>query len=358
MAISSSNGTVAAWGLNNEGQLGNGTLSTYGVPAMVSNITGITHIAAGGYHSLAISCTAPAAPTLNSATGDCNGVNLAWTAPTSGCTSSYNVYRSTNATCPVGTLTKVATALTATSYADTSAVAGTTYTYVVRGCCDLYGTNESANSNCLPATRTAVPAVPAAPGVADVDPCALSGVSITWSDVAGAAGYDLRVDSATTVTGVTSPYTYSPGNSSPHTYQVRSKNTCGSSSWSTGTAGTDAVCAVPPETSAGTGGASTAMTWSADKYTIGWQAVSGIVSGYRLYRGVPVNLPNLLSTSTDSCTRYDGTSLSYTLNTTTDQPAAGSFYWFLVDAYNGAGEGSAGNATAGARIVNSSGTCP
>jgi hypothetical protein len=100
------------------------------------------------------------------------------------------------------------------------------------------------------------------------------------------------------------------------------------------------------------------MTWSADKYTIGWQAVSGIVSGYRLYRGVPVNLPNLLSTSTDSCTRYDGTSLSYTLNTTTDQPAAGSFYWFLVDAYNGAGEGSAGNATAGARIVNSSGTCP
>lgn len=358
MAISSSNGTVAAWGLNNWGQLGNGTLSTYGVPAMVSNITGMTHIAAGGYHSLAISCTAPAAPTLDSATGDCSGVNLAWTAPTTGCTSSYNVYRSTNTTCPVGTLTKIATAVTTTSYADTSAVAGTAYTYVVRGCCDLYGTNESSNSNCLAATRTAVPAVPAAPGVADVDPCALSGVSITWSDVTGAAGYDLRVDSATTVTGVTSPYTYSPGNSNLHNYQVRSKNTCGSSSWSTGTAGTDAVCAVPPETSAGTSGASTAMTWSEDKLTIGWQAVSGIVSGYRLYKGVPADLPNLLSASTDSCTRYDGALLSYTLNTTTDMPTDGNFYWFLVDAYNGAGEGSAGNATAGARIVSSSGSCP
>ncbi len=361
MAISSSNGTVAAWGLNNQGQIGNGTLSTSGVPVMVSNITGMTHIAAGGYHSLAISCTAPGAPTLNSATGDCNGVNLAWTAG-SGCTTAYNVYSSANTSCPVGTLTKIAGPITATSYSDTTIAAGATRTYVVRAACDAYGTAESPNSNCLAGTRLVTPAAPAAPGVADVDPCALSGVSISWSAVTGATGYDMQVDGSTVVSGVTSPYTYSPGNSSSHSYQVRSKNTCGSSSWSTGTAGTDAVCPVPGETSPGTGGAATGMTWSSDKGTISWQAVSGTVSGYRLYKGVPANLPNLLNSSTDSCTRYDGTSLSYTLNTTTDAPSSGGFYWFLVDAYNGAGEGSAGNARIGTtlvgRTVNSSGACP
>ncbi len=350
-------GSVKAWGYNGYGELGNGGNTDSDVPVLVSTINGMTHIAAGGYHSLAISCTVPGAPTITSATGDCNGVTLSWTAG-SGCTTSCNVYRSPNTACPVGTLTKIAGPITATSYSDTTIAAGATRTYVVRGACDAYGTNESLNSNCMAATRLAVPAAPAAPAVADVDPCALSGVSISWSGVTFATGYDLRVDSTTVVTGVTSPYTYSPGNSSSHNYQVRSKNSCGSSGWSTATSGTDAICPVPSETSPGTGGAATGITWSSDKVTIGWQAVAGTVSGYRLYKGVPADLPNLLSASADSCTRYDGSSLSYALNTSTDVPSSGSFFWFLVDAYNGAGEGSAGNATAGARIVNSTGTCP
>ena len=60
----------------------------------------------------------------------------------------------------------------------------------------------------------------------------------------------------------------------------------------------------------------------------------------------------------DSCTKYTGAATS--TNTITEDPAGvtGRFYWYLVTGSNGAGEGTAGSATAGARVVNSSGTCP
>jgi hypothetical protein len=199
-------------------------------------------------------------------------------------------------------------------------------------------------------------AAPSAPGVADVDPCVLSGVSITWGSVSGATGYDLQVDGGAITTGVTSPYTYSPGDSNSHTYAIRAKNATCTSAFSSTTAGTDAICPPPPETATG-GDLSTAQTWS-DKNNQTWPAVSGIVTGYRLYRGQKADLANLLNSNTDSCTRYDGAA---TTASTPDDPttlSAGDFYWYIVDAYNGAGEGSAGNATAGPRIVNSTGVCP
>lgn len=222
-------------------------------------------------------CTAPGAPTLNSAAGDCNGVNLAWTAG-SGSTSSYNVYRSTNTSCPVGTLTKIAGPIITTSYSDTSAVAGTTYTYVVRGACDAAGTVESANSNCLAGTRSSTPAAPAAPGVADISACAQSGVTLTWGSVTGATSYDLYVDATTTVTGVTSPYTYNPGNTSSHNYQVRANNTCGSSAWSTATAGTDANGGLSAPAAPGVADISACAM---SGVTITWSAVTG-ATGYDL----------------------------------------------------------------------------
>src|SRR5260370_1064806 len=52
-------GTVSAWGLNGNGQLGNGTLTTtspFGIdtPGPVSGLSGVTAIAGGGFHSLAL----------------------------------------------------------------------------------------------------------------------------------------------------------------------------------------------------------------------------------------------------------------------------------------------------------------
>jgi alpha-tubulin suppressor-like RCC1 family protein len=49
-----SDGTVMAWGDNREGQLGNGTLRNSSVPAPVKSLSGVTAIAAGALHSLAV----------------------------------------------------------------------------------------------------------------------------------------------------------------------------------------------------------------------------------------------------------------------------------------------------------------
>ncbi|MBI4331705.1 MAG: hypothetical protein HY673_10540, partial [Chloroflexi bacterium] len=47
-------GTVRAWGLNAYGQLGDGTTTDSNIPVQVNGLSGVVAIAAGGFHSLAI----------------------------------------------------------------------------------------------------------------------------------------------------------------------------------------------------------------------------------------------------------------------------------------------------------------
>lgn len=49
-----SNGTVMAWGLNNDGQLGDQTTTNRSSPVPVSGLSDVVAIAAGGFHSLAL----------------------------------------------------------------------------------------------------------------------------------------------------------------------------------------------------------------------------------------------------------------------------------------------------------------
>lgn len=111
------------------------------------------------------------------------------------------------------------------------------HTYEVRG---RSSTCTGAWSSATSTSDANGISTPAAPSVADVSACALSGGQVTWGAVSGATAYDLLVDGTTTVAGVTSPYTYSPGNSSSHTYQVRGRSASCSSPYSAGTAGVDA----------------------------------------------------------------------------------------------------------------------
>ena len=74
---------------------------------------------------------------------------------------------------------------------------------------------------------------------------------------------------------------------------------------------------------------------------------------------VKADLPNLLTGGTDSCTRAttpDASSNTATGITEDPSGVTGRFYWYLVTGLSWT-EGSAGNATAGLRTVNSSGGC-
>ncbi len=83
-----------------------------------------------------------------------NGNTLSWTASADAKVTGYNVYRAGSA---AGDYTKLADKVTAATYADTSAVAGTTYYYVVTA---VTAANESYYSDAASTTLQAV-AVPA-----------------------------------------------------------------------------------------------------------------------------------------------------------------------------------------------------
>ena len=96
------------------------------------------------------------------------------------------------------------------------------------------------------------------------------------------------------------------------------------------------------------------MNWDS-KTAASWTPAAGATS-YSLYRGVAGDLSKLLTPATDSCTRV--TTPTTAATGITENPAPGTFTWWLVRASNTNGTGSAGSATTGTRIQNASGTCP
>ncbi|HEX4826333.1 MAG TPA: putative Ig domain-containing protein [Candidatus Polarisedimenticolaceae bacterium] len=126
----------------------------------------------------------------------------------------------------------------------------------------------------------------------------------------------------------------------------------------------EGVCCLPPGGECGTVTLQTCsipveaapLNWI-DKDTLAWPSVAGAWS-YNLYRGTRSSLPALLDGTANSCTVYEGAAA---LSWGAGDPSLlqeGDFYWYLVTAVNTAGEGSAGDASAGFRTVNSSGACP
>jgi hypothetical protein len=99
------------------------------------------------------------------------------------------------------------------------------------------------------------------------------------------------------------------------------------------------------------------LRWSpGGKTSIEWESIAG-ATFYSVYRGERGDLSNLLNPVADSC-RRTVTTTPVTGNVLVETPPAGSFYWYLVRAANGAGQGPAGNATAGPRSQESTGDCP
>ncbi len=125
-----------------------------------------------------------------------------------------------------------------TEFTDTTGTVGTAYLYTVRywNCGDLYV--ETAG---VTVADNTAPAAPAQPTVRDASACYQSGVWITWTAVAGATGYDLRVDGSTEITDVTQSHWYDPGDMTEHTYEVRAKSAACTGAWSATTSFTDII---------------------------------------------------------------------------------------------------------------------
>ena len=102
-------------------------------------------------------------------------------------------------------------------------------------------------------------------------------------------------------------------------------------------------------------GETTNLAWCAGSKTCLQWTPTATASRYDLVRGAPGGLPFLLSTGVDSCDRT--VVQTATASGLSENPFIGGVFWYLVIPTNACGQGSAGNATVAARIVNMSGNC-
>ena len=183
------------------------------------------------------------------------------------------------------------------------------------------------------------------------------GIKIDFTGGAGATQFDLWVDGNFEVQNITSGYVYQPSDNLSHNYMVKGINgTCFKDSDIESVS--DPNCGVPP----GEVGNGTNFTWTANQTSqvFSWNS-DPLATGYRVYRGVKSQLVELCGSNQDFCQRVDqtGTSLDISSDSPQTIDPTNRVLYYLIVAYNGAGEGPAGNTTAcGAREIDSTGNCP
>ncbi len=262
-----------------------------------------------------------ATPSLTSIENAASGVTVRWNAVSGA--SGYRVFRKSGNS---GWLA-IADNVTSTSYTDTSAVSGTSYSYTVRA---YRGSYSTANANRYSATYwsgynstgrsirfLSTPTLQSASASS-------SGITIRWSVVSGATGYSIH--RKVSGTGWTTIATLDSGSTTSYTdrttltsgtryiYTVRALNGSTRSYYDT-----DGISAVAGGNTGGTLATPTlANIYSAERgVTIRWNAVSG-ASGYRVFRksgssGWLAIADNVTSTSYTDTSAVSGTSYSYTV---------------------------------------------
>jgi hypothetical protein len=289
-------------------------------------------------------CTPPEAPVLSSATPTCGGVDLTWAAGL-GTNNAFRVYRA--ASCG-GSSTLIYGPDSGTSFSDTDLVEGVSHTYWVLGACDAGGLSLSPESNCLTAARLVAPV----PTISGETSNACPSASVTLATESGMSDYQWY-RGGIAIGGANSD-TYQVTTMGSYDYTVSYRLTSeGCPGLSENHGVTISLCP-PGETAPGTS-PSTAQSWSG-KTALGWP-INPMADTYTLYRGLKGDLADLLTGDPDACTRYQDSSASATDLSEDPSAMPGRFYWYLVTATNAAGEGPAGNATAGQRVVNPTGEC-
>ena len=266
-----------------------------------------------------------AAPTNVQATDGTltTGVNITWTAVTGA--TGYRVLRAVGgaAESEIGTPT-------AASFSDTTAVAGTVYTYTVK-------TRSAAGDSSPSASDTGWRAPSAPTNVQATDGTLTSGVNVTWTAPSGATGYSVyrALGTATpTLVGETTGTNFSDNAVDAgvaYDYTVRAATSSGLSVPSAADSGWRNLPA--PTIFEASDGSSTAGV------NLEWSPVSG-VTGYRVFRAVG-------SAAQTQIAQIAGATTVYTDTTAT----AGTVYTYSVRGYTAPGNTAASPSNTGWRNI-------
>ena len=200
--------------------------------------------------------TAPAAPSGLTATATSDSITLSWTAVTGA--TSYEIKRSGSA--------DVAMVSSSASYAFTGLTASTGYTVYVRA----WNSGGASEWSSLAATTAPLP--PDGLDATATD----TGITLSWTAVTGATSYEVKqgaIDTATAASSTTSHAFTGLTANTEYTLYVRSKNSGGTSEWSSLTKTT---APAPPS------GLSAEAT--STSLTLAWTAATGATS-YEVKQG-------------------------------------------------------------------------
>ena len=259
------------------------------------------------------SSAAPAAPVVKLGNSATSGKPMLTWNTVEGATS-YRIYRSTSK----GSGYSLLGTVTATSYTNTGAKAGTTYYYRVKAVNDA---GLSPYSNIVSGKVKSVTPKPSAP-VVKIGHSASSGKpQLTWNAVSGATSY--KVYRATSQKGTYSllgtvtatSYTNTGAKAgTTYYYKVKAVNSAGESAYSNIVSGRATVTTLTMGHSATSG-----------KPQLTWKAVSGAAS-YKVYRATAKN------------GAYSVINTTKALTYTNTGAALGTTYYYKVEALNAAGK--------------------
>lgn len=270
-----------------------GVQHTYVVRAVYAAGVSLPSASDAGYRNVA----APTGVVASDGTA-IDRVTVTWAAVTGAV--SYRVYRGA---------TEVGTA-EGTTFADTGASPGVSFSYAVRACGQVgMGAPSVAN--------TGFRALAAPAGVTATDGTSVTKVDVTWGAVEGATGYRIYRDGSATAlatVGVVLAYADTAAvRGVQHTYVVRASAATGLGAASASDAGYRNL--TPPTGVTASDGTSTAAV------NVGWAAVTG-ATGYSIYRAESGGTPVLAGTVGAVLTYADvgatsGLAYNYTVRATT-----------------------------------------